>query len=184
MTSFFLLFSARLVLLVCSGNIGTLAVATLKCVKNCVVATPAVYGPWIGACANLGDKRSRSQVVLADPVNGGTPCPPPVIETCPVVDCESHYDAWSPCNSKGKETRLVIIDRENSGGGAACPANQERLCKVDCVVRCVALHFFFKKKSLSTHSYCFSILFRSLCFFFKNKFQFMGPIGRRLRQIK
>ena len=143
MTSFFLLLFARLLLLVCSGNIGTLTAATLTCVINCAVATPAVYGPWIGDCANLGDKRSHSQVVLVYPVNGGTPCPAPVFETCPVVDCESHYDAWSTCNSKGKETRLVIIDRENSGGGAACPANQERLCKVDCVVRCVALHFVF-----------------------------------------
>ena len=65
----------------------------------------------------------------AQPLNGGRACPNPDTETCCIVDCISTWNAWSACDqSTSKKTRSALVTRPASGGGIACPANEEQTC--------------------------------------------------------
>lgn len=102
-------------------------------VINCVVSEWSAWGPCIDGV------QTRTRIIIQQPQNGGTACPP-LVETrscCTPVNCVvSAWSAWGPC-IEGVETRTRTVVTPASCGGTACPPLIEtRSCctPVNCVV--------------------------------------------------
>eukprot|EP00927_Polykrikos_kofoidii_P025126 TRINITY_DN22641_c0_g1_i1.p1 TRINITY_DN22641_c0_g1~~TRINITY_DN22641_c0_g1_i1.p1 ORF type:complete len:1546 (-),score=165.39 TRINITY_DN22641_c0_g1_i1:161-4675(-) len=82
-------------------------------------------------CTSLVDQRSRSRIVLDEPLYDGNPCVGSTVETSPcdptaleVLPCEfSPWTEWQPCSVScggSVHTRTRRISRKSSNGGAPC----------------------------------------------------------------
>ena len=83
-------------------------------------------------CDSTTGRHTRSPIIAAQPVNGGTVCPNEEEQSCP-VPCQYTWGDWSECDQQtGTRKRDPIVTVQPLNSGTACPPTESGPCDIDC----------------------------------------------------